>query len=189
MNRKFEENIKECGEVIKNEGVVIYPADTVYGIGCLATSEKAIKALYQIKGRNENQASLVLIDQLDRLKPYLSKELSRDEIDQIKNPEPTTVILNDCIGLPKILLGPEDSLGVRLIQNDHLIKLIQNIGAPLVSTSANFSGEPTPLAFQEVSPLLISKLDYTLKNEELQLTGKPSRIVKFTDNKLEIIRA
>lgn len=186
MYSAIDTEVQNAAKILLNGGIIIYPTETVWGIGCMANNENAIEQIYKIKGRDKNKPLLVLVNEFSMIE-QLKKNLSPLEVKWLNHPEPTTVILDEIHNVAPNLVGHNNSLGVRITADEFCKKLIQIIGVPLVSTSANFSGKPAAKTKEELDPELIQKVNY-LVNLHPSNTGKASQIVKIVGNELEVIR-
>lgn len=181
-------------ECLKKGKVIIYPTDTIYGLGCLADNAKAIKKIYKIKKREAKKPLLVLVDSLKMAGKYC--KINKEQGKFLKNiwPGPITVILEHKNKLPGILTGAKKTLAVRLPKNDFLIKIIKRIKAPLVSTSVNISGERSLVSVEKFitppyPPLSRGQTAPDLIIDAGKLIGKASAIVDTRDVKnIKIIR-
>ena len=139
----MEEDIKNAIEIMKKGGVILYPTDTIWGIGCDATNEKAVNRIYEIKQRAENKAMLVLIDDINKIERYVEDvpdmAYSINELSE----KPVTIIYEHAKFLAKNLLGDDDSVGIRVSRDEFSKKLCAKFGRPIVSTSAFISGAPS----------------------------------------------
>jgi len=165
MDRKIEKAI----EILKNGGIVIFPTDTAFGIGCRIDDENAVKKLFKIRKRPFSKATPVLVDSLEMSQRYLlpiDKEVINKLIKQYW-PGALTLILQ-CIKVkvPKLVRGGGNTLGVRMPNHPIALSLIKNLGVPLLGPSANFSNEKTPFSFDDLNPELIKVADYVLNGEE-----------------------
>jgi len=179
----MEEEIKKCAEMLSEGKVILYPTDTVWGIGCDATNEEAIDRIYKIKQRQESKNMLILIDKSDMLPLYVAR-IPLVAWDLISHTyRPTTFIYPAARNLPKKLISPDGTIAIRIVNNPFCKKLIKALGQPIISTSANISGQDTPQTFHEVSPEVIEQLDYVVPEQYADTTDyKPSRLIKFVDD-------
>jgi len=176
-------------EIINKGGVVLYPTDTVWGIGGDATNPDVIEKILKIKNRPDHKGMLILVDGYKMLQKYVKN--IPPEIWEIleKSITPTTIIYETPQNLPQNLLYKDGSIAIRIIKKGFANDLIKTIGKPLVSTSANISGEPTPIGFEDINPVILEKVDYVVNLHRQSSEKKPSRIIKWTKkNGIEIIR-
>lgn len=176
-------------EVIKNGGIILYPTDTVWGIGCDAANEEAVKKIYALKKRAESKSMIVLVNG-DRLLYQVFKEIPQVAFDVLECSEkPTTLVLDNPKNVAKNLIAEDDSLGIRIVNTPFIFRLIERMKKPLVSTSANISGTPTPTKFSEISPEIIDGVDYVVKIDLEKVSKKSSTVIKLTkDAKVTILR-
>ena len=154
------EDIKKACEVMAAGGIILYPTDTIWGIGCDATNEKAVQRVYELKRRTDNKAMLVLMDSEAKLDRYVSDvpDIAWDLISV--SDKPLTIIYSSAKNLATNLLGADGSVGIRITNEEFSKKLCERFRKPLVSTSANVSGEPSPANFSEVSEVLMVGGDF-----------------------------
>lgn len=159
----MEEDIKACVEVLKRGGLILYPTDTIWGIGCDATNAQAVKKVYNLKRRADNKALIVLLDSAEHLDHYVVDvpEMARELIDVAV--KPLTIIYDGAYNLATNLLGENDSVGIRISHEQFSQQLCARFGRPIVSTSANVSGEPSAPTFAQVSDLIKQGVDYVVK--------------------------
>ena len=176
-------------ETVLAGGIIIYPTDTVWGLGGDATNPEVIKRIYRIKNRPDNKSMLILVDGYKMLQQYVENiPLEIWELLE-KSIVPTTVIYTNPKNLPRELLAPDGSIGIRIVQRGFAKDLIKATGKPLISTSANLSGQPTPTQFDEISNEILQRVDYVVNLHRNTATNHPSRIIKWTkENGVEIIR-
>jgi len=172
---------------LKNGGIIIYPTETVLGIGCQSLNKDAINKVYGIKKRDRSKAMLVLVNSLSMIKRY-KKNISPLEKKLLLSEEPTTVILDNVTGIPDELTGENNSLAFRITKHKFCLELIKAIAQPLVSTSANLSGEPTAKNHKDLPTELKNKVDFIIKEHPESNLQKPSRIIKITNNEIQYIR-
>ena len=188
-NKKVENEIKKALEVLKKGGVILYPTDTVWGIGCDATNEEAIKKVYTIKNRPDTKSMLVLIDSEDKLDRYVS-EVPAVAYDLIELSEkPLTIIYSGAKNLPKNLVPEDFSIGIRVTKELFSKTLCERLRRPLVSTSANISGEKTPTTFAQISQEILDAVDYVVDFNRNSKEAQPSSIIKLgAHGEVQIIR-
>jgi L-threonylcarbamoyladenylate synthase len=176
-------------EVIKNGGIILYPTDTVWGIGCDATNEEAVKKIYALKQREESKSMIVLING-ERMMYNVFKEIPEVAWQILDLSEkPTTLILDNPRNVAKNIVAEDNTLGVRIVTDPFCFKLMERMKKPLVSTSANISGMFTPKTFKEISPEIIKGVDYVVNLHHDKVCKKPSAIIKLTlDSQVKVIR-
>lgn len=186
----IEEDIKKACEVMRNGGVILYPTDTIWGIGCDATNEETVKKVYDLKKRADNKAMLVLIDNPVKLQTYVEDvpEIAWDLIEA--SDKPLTIIYDKGKNLAANLLGDNGSIGIRVSKEQFSRDLCFRFRKPLVSTSANVSGEPSPANFSEISEAIKNGVDYIVQYRQDDLSkAAPSSIIKLGEGGLfQIIR-
>ncbi|MBC7557172.1 MAG: threonylcarbamoyl-AMP synthase [Chryseobacterium sp.] len=183
------EEIHNAYEVIKNGGIILYPTDTIWGIGCDATNEEAVDKIYKLKQRIENQSMICLMNG-EKMIYNVFKDIPETAWQIMDLSEkPTTIILDKPRNVAKNIISPDNSLGIRLVKEPFCFKLMERLKKPLVSTSANISGQPTPKSFKEISAEIINGVDYIVNLHKDKIAGKPSTIIKLTlDNQVKVIR-
>ena len=186
----MEEDIIQCLETLKRGGIILYPTDTVWGIGCDARNEKAVERIYQIKKRSDSKSLIVLVDNDSMLNKHVSEvpEVAWDMIEFSE--KPLTVIYDKAFHLAENVIAPDGSCGIRITTDDFCKKLIHKFGRPVVSTSANISGENTPQNFSDISPEIKNQVDYIVKHRQHDpKKSKPSTIIRIKNNgEFSIIR-
>lgn len=184
------EEIDRSINVLSKGGIIVYPTDTVWGIGCDATNAAAVDRIYKLKKRNETKSMIVLVSDTDMLKDYVKNipEISWDLINCFD--QPTTIIYPSARNIAKNLIGPDGSIAIRIVKDDFCKQMITLFGKPIVSTSANISGGKTPLLFSMITKEILSAVDYviTLGHGIIKQT-KSSTIIKLDqDGHYEIVR-
>lgn len=185
----MQEEINKAFEVIREGGIILYPTDTVWGIGCDATNAEAVAKIYKLKQRAETQSMIVLMNG-EKMMYNVFKNIPEAAWQIIDLSEkPTTLILDEARNVAANLIAPDKSLGIRLVKEPFCFKLMEKMKKPLVSTSANISGQPTPKSFKEISPEIIKGVDYVVNLQHDRIAGKPSTIIKLTnDSQVKVIR-
>lgn len=186
----LQDEVKKAVEVMRQGGVILYPTDTVWGIGCDATNPEAVKRVYEIKQRDDSKALICLVDSDARLSRYVRNvaDVTWDMIEMAE--KPLTIIFDQAIGLAPNLLAEDGSVGMRITKEEFSKELCFRFQKPIVSTSANISGEPTARTFDEISDDIKNAVDYVVKyNRQCKEKHKPSSIIKIDANgKFQIIR-
>ena len=184
------EDIKKACEVMAAGGIILYPTDTIWGVGCDATNEKAVQRVYELKKRADNKAMLVLMDSDAKLNMYVSDipEIAWDLIRVADRP--LTIIYSNAKNLAANLLAADGSVGIRITNEEFSRKLCERFRKPLVSTSANVSGDPSPANFGEVSEEIRNGVDYIVGYRQDDRTkAQPSGIIKLGEGGLvQVIR-
>ena len=185
-----EEDIRKAVEVLRKGGVILYPTDTVWGIGCDATNSEAVKRVYDIKQRDDSKALICLVDSDARLQRYIRKvpDVAWQLLDCCD--KPTTVILDGAVNLAENLIAEDGSVGIRITQEPFSKELCFRFQKALVSTSANISGEPAAQNYPDIDPKIIEAVDYVCwSRRQEHKSHKPSSIIKLTeDGQVTIIR-
>lgn len=185
----INQEIHNAFEVIKNGGIILYPTDTVWGIGCDATNPEAVAKVYQLKKRTETQSMICLMNG-EKMMYNVFKEIPEvawQILDLSENP--TTLVLDNPRNVASNLIASDQTLGIRIVKEPFCFKLMERMKKPLVSTSANISGQPTPKSFKEISPEIIKGVDYVVNLHHEKIAGKPSTIIKLTnDSQVKVIR-
>lgn len=168
--------------VLNNEGVILYPTDTVWGIGCDATNEKAVNKVFNIKQRQESKSLIILVDSSEMLKNYIPS-ISKNVLELLCSAKkPTSIIYNNPKGLAKNVIADDDTVAIRIPQNEFCKNLIKQFGKPIVSTSANISGKLTPKSFKEIEQPILDSVDYIVNLHREVVNEKSSTIIKIGDN-------
>lgn len=181
--------VHKAFEIIQNGGIILYPTDTVWGIGCDATNAEAVKKIYDLKQREETKSMIVLMNG-EKLMYNVFKEIPEVAWQILDLSEkPTTLILDNPRNVAANIIAEDNTLGVRIVKEPFCFKLMERMKKPLVSTSANISGQPTPKSFKEISPEIINGVDYVVNLHHEKICDKPSTIIKLTsDSQVKIIR-
>ena len=180
MNEKIREEIKKACEVLQKGGVILYPTDTVWGIGCDATNEEAVKRVYEIKRRADSKAMLVLVDSDVKVDFYVKDvpEVAWDLIQYAT--KPLTVIYDNARNLAPNLISEDGSVGIRVTSEEFSKQLCFRFRKAIVSTSANISGQPAPASFGEIQDEIKQAVDYIVEYRQDEPAGaKPSSILKL----------
>ena len=189
MNQ-LQEDIKRSIEVLRAGGVILYPTDTIWGLGCDATNELAVKRIYEIKKRADAKAMLTLIDSPAKLQAYVAEipDMAWDLIELSE--KPLTIIYPEAKNLALNLLAEDKSIGIRVTSEIFSKSLCERFRKPIVSTSANISGEPAPQNFTQISNEIKSAADYIVSfRQEEKILPMPSSIIKLgAGNLIQIIR-
>lgn len=191
LSKVWQEAISEAAEVVKKGGIILYPTDTIWGIGCDATNEKAVERVFKIKERPSSKAMLLLIDSDAKLSNYVKQvpSMAYQFIDCAVHP--LTIIYPGARNIAPALIPTEGTIGIRITKEPFSQKLCQTIRVPLVSTSANLSGAPSPRFFAEISPEIISRVDYVvpIRQDETEIKSASEIIKLGVNNEVEIIRS
>lgn len=175
--------------VLKKGGIILYPTDTVWGIGCDATNSEAIEKIYALKSRHESKSLICLVSDFKMLNQYVEHipEVAYDILKYAASP--TTIVYDDPIRVAENLIAADNTLAIRVVQDDFCKQLIGRLKRPIVSTSANISGQPTPVTFSEISKEVKEGVDHIVNWGRNKGASKPSAIIRLTkDGQVEIIR-
>ena len=189
-----EEDIRKAVEVLRRGGVILYPTDTVWGIGCDATNEEAAKRVYDIKQRDDSKALICLVDSDARMQRYFRQvpDVAWQLIDSLKegDTKPTTLILDGAVNLAENLIAEDGSVGIRITQEPFSKELCYRFQKAIVSTSANISGEPAAQNYGDIDPRIIEAVDYVCwSRRQEHKPHTPSCIIKLKENgEVTIIR-
>lgn len=185
-----EEDIKKAVEVLRKGGVILYPTDTVWGIGCDATNEAAVKRVYEIKKRDDSKALICLVDSDARLQRYVRNvpDVAWQVLDAVV--KPTTVILDGAVNLAPNLIAEDGSIALRITQEPFSKELCYRFQKALVSTSANISGEPAAQNYCDISEDILNAVDYVCwSRRQEHKPHQPSSIIKLSeDGEVKVIR-
>lgn len=179
----LQDEVKKAVEVLKAGGVILYPTDTIWGIGCDATNPEAVKKVYEIKRRSDSKALICLVDSDARLTRYVRNvaDVTWNMIELAE--KPLTVIFDNATGLAPNLLAEDGSVGIRITKEEFSKELCFRFQKPIVSTSANISGEPTAQTFDAISDEIKEAVDYVVRyNQRCKEKHKPSSIIKIKPN-------
>ncbi len=186
----MDEDIKKAVEVLKAGGTILYPTDTIWGIGCDATNVKAVQKLMQIKSRPKEFSFIILLENSQKITDYVEEvpDILWDLLESFDNP--TTIIYPKAKRLAKNVIADDGSIAIRVVNEEFCHNLISTFGKPIVSSSANFSGEPTPVMFRDISPELKKKVDYVVKTNQRKLNKvKASTIIRLKMNgEFDVVR-
>ena len=203
-NRYDKEDLETALRVLRSGGVIVYPTDTVWGIGCDATNEEAVRRIYALKQREDSKSMLVLLDSAAKLDYYVEVPETAEQLlnlqsddaqgvndSQEDDTKPLTIIYPNARNLAKNLIAEDGSIGIRITNEPFSKALCAKLRHPIVSTSANISGEPTPRYFREISDQILDNTDYNcLFKREDETPHEPSSIIKINaDGTFKIIRS
>ena len=176
-----KDKIKKSIEVIKNGGVLLYPTDTIWGLGCDCFNKRAVNRIFEIKKREKNKGFILLIENIERLKKIVD-EIPEKAFPLLNQTEiPTSIVYKKPKNLPDFLISDDNSICIRLTNHPFCVDLIKAIDKPLVSTSANRSNQPSPKTFSEIDASILKAADYVVNLQEINCSEKkPSRIIAFS---------
>ena len=186
----LKEEVNKALEVLKAGGIILYPTDTIWGIGCDATNEVAVKKVLDLKGRSEGKSMIILLDNDTKLQSYVAEvpDIAYDLIEYSE--KPLTIIYSGAKNLAPNVINEDGSIGIRIVNHDFCEQLLQRFRLPIVSTSANLSGQPAPANFSEIRQEIIDGVDYVVDwEQELMEPKTPSTIMKLEpDGRFVFIR-
>jgi len=186
----LRDEINKALEVLKNGGVILYPTDTIWGLGCDATNVEAVEKLLKIKNRPAEKSLIVLLDVDSKLQSYIAEvpEVAYDLIEYAENP--LTIVFPGAKNLASNVINADGSVGIRIVKHDFCTPVIQRFRKPVVSTSANLSGQPSPKFFDDIDPEILDSVDLVVDFEQENRTvKKPSTIMKLSPGgQFEFIR-
>lgn len=180
MDKTWNDEIRKACEVLQKGGVILYPTDTVWGIGCDATDADAVRRVYDIKRRGDSRSMLVLVDSEAKVKFYV-QEVPAVAWDLIElSDKPLTIIYDGARNLAPNLIAADGSVGIRVTREEFSRQLCTRFRKAIVSTSANISGEPVPATFADITPEILEAIDYVVDcRRDEQGGAKPSSIIKL----------
>ena len=188
---EFNNDTEKCLEVLQDGGIILYPTDTIWGIGCDATNEAAVAKIYQLKNRPDEKSMIILLADVKDINRYVTQPNPAvyDFIQQTK--KPTTIIYNGPVGLADNLISKENTIAIRIVNDAFCKHLIKRFRKPIVSTSANLSGNPSPATFSAIDEAIKNGVDYIVQHRQNDLTpAEPSAIVILnTDGSFNVIRS
>jgi L-threonylcarbamoyladenylate synthase len=176
----LRDDVNKAFEVLKNGGLILYPTDTIWGIGCDATNLEAVEKVFKLKGRSEQKSFIVLLDSANKLQSYVNEipEVAYDLIEYAENP--MTIIYSNAKNLAKNAIAIDGSIGIRIVKHTFCEQLLQRFRKPIISTSANLSGQPSPACFNEISEEIKQGVDYVVNWEQDDTSiKKASTIMKL----------
>jgi len=186
----LRDEVAKALKVVQDGGIILYPTDTIWGIGCDAANTEAVKKIYQLKQRDEAKSMIILLDTENRLESYI-KEVPAIAYDLIEFAEnPLTLVMPGARNISQALIAEDGTVGVRVAKHEFCQQLIQRLRRPLVSTSANISGKPSPQNFGQIDPEIIDGVDYVVDLEQHSFEiKKPSTIMRLqADGRFEFLR-
>ncbi|PHR87361.1 MAG: threonylcarbamoyl-AMP synthase [Leeuwenhoekiella sp.] len=188
-DQRILDEVNESLTVLKRGGLLLYPTDTVWGIGCDATNAEAVDKVYELKKRPESKALICLVSDLKMLRQYVEDipEVAYNILKYVD--QPTTIVYDNPIRIAENLVAEDNTLGIRIVQDEFCQTLIRKLGKPLVSTSANLSGEPTPMRYLEISPTVLEGVDYVVNLQRKHKSTKSSTVIRLSsDGQVKILR-
>lgn len=189
MTDQLKEEIRQACEVLKNGGVILYPTDTIWGLGCDATNKEVVKRIYDIKQRADHKSMLVLLDDAGKIASYADVPDIALQLIEVCD-KPTTIIYPNAHHLAENLIAEDRTIGIRITNEEFSKSLLYRFRKPIVSTSANISGQPTPQCYAEISEEIKNAVDYIVGFRQTENKAcTPSSIIKLGINgEVQIIR-
>lgn len=181
MEQNIREEVKKAVNIMRQGGVILYPTDTVWGLGCDATNSNAVARIYEIKRRAESKALIVLTDSMTRTERYVENipDIAWDLVDAAD--KPLTIIYDKARGLARNIIAEDGSIAIRVTHEIFSRALCETMRVPIVSTSANVSGENTPSNFADIAKEIIDSVDYVVKYRQNETSRpSPSSIIKLS---------
>ena len=182
-NSQYEQELWRTVEILRSGGTILYPTDTIWGIGCDATNFEAVENVYKIKHRVESKSLIVLLDDENKLNEFVEKvpEISFDLINSLD--KPTTIIYSKAKNLATNVIAQDGSIAIRITKDPFCRDLIKLFGKPIVSTSANISGDPSPIIYRDVPDDILNGVDYIVNLHHGRMNSpKPSTIIRLFEN-------
>ena len=189
MGNDFSKEVSNCIEALSKGGLILYPTDTVWGIGCDATNEEAIQKVYALKSRKDSKALICLVANDAMLERHVEKvpEVAYDILDLAV--KPTTIVYDKPKGIAKNAIAEDNTMAIRVASDKFCQYLINKFKKPIISTSANIAGTPTPKGFGQIDPIILKGVDYIVNLRQDEKSGKPSAIIKLSnDGTVKVIR-
>ena len=183
MEGVFLPEVEKALDVLKRGGVILYPTDTIWGIGCDATNEQAVKKIFEIKQREDSKTLIILVaEERDVLQYVAAPDLAVFDFIE-EQTRPTTIIFENAIGLPDNLIAEDGSIAIRIAGDEFCRHLIKRLRKPIVSTSANISGQPSPKFFADISEEIKNAVDHIVKwRQDDKAETLPSQIIKWNND-------
>jgi L-threonylcarbamoyladenylate synthase len=175
--------------VLSGDGIILYPTDTIWGIGCDATNARAVEKIYKLKHRDDNKSMIMLVSDQKQLSDYA--DVSPELLEYLSTTsKPTTVIYQNGKNIADNLMGSDGTIAIRVVKDAFCRELISRFKKPIVSTSANISGQPFPQVYEDIDPAIKNGVDYIVQHRRRDLSpSQPSSIIKLTaEGKIEMIR-
>jgi L-threonylcarbamoyladenylate synthase len=184
-----KKEINNTVKILKNKQTILYPTDTVWGIGCDATSEASVAKIFKIKQRSESKSLIILVNGIEMLQKYILT-ISEEILNLLKTTtKPTTIIYKNPVGLAQNVIAKDKTVAIRIVKNGFCNQLISKFGKPIVSTSANISGSETPKSFKEIDTRILDSVDYIVNLQREEINTKSSTILKIgEEGKIIVLR-
>jgi L-threonylcarbamoyladenylate synthase len=184
----FETEVADALEVLRAGNIILYPTDTIWGIGCDATNEEAVRRIYEIKNREDSKSMIILVaEERDVLQYVAAPDLAAFDFIE-EQTRPTTIIFEQAIGLPDNLIAEDGSVAIRIVRDEFCRHLIKRLRKPIVSTSANISGQPSPQNFSDISNDIKNSVDHIVRwRQDDTAIAQPSQIIKWNNDGARIV--
>lgn len=186
----MEDEIRTAAEFLKKGKIILYPTDTIWGIGCDATQPKPVDRIYKLKQRYESKSMIILLDGADKLEQYVKKvpAIVFDLIERYL--EPLTIIYPGAMNVAKNVIAEDGSIAIRIVRDEFCKGMIALLNRPVVSTSANLSGQPAPLVFSKIAKEIVGGVDYAVNHHrDVLVRNKPSTLIRLLgDGEFEVLR-
>ena len=179
----FEEDLARSIVVLKKGGTILYPTDTIWGIGCDATNPKAVEKVYALKRRAESKSLIILLDSFDKIARYVEKvpDVAYDLVSNMESP--LTIIYSSAKNLAPNVIASDGTIAIRVVNEEFCRQLITRFGKPIVSSSANIAGDSTPLIFSSITEEIVKNVDYVVNlKHDIFNRSKPSTIIRLFEN-------
>lgn len=184
----MENVLADLQQVLHDGKTILYPTDTVWGLGCDATNKEAVQKIYSIKNREESKSLIILVSSIAMLKEFVS-DIPVKALNILESAtNPTTIIYHNPKGLASNTIASDNTIAIRIPDSEFCIEMIDLFGKPIVSTSANISGEPTPKSFSEISEGILNSVDYVVNLQQDKVNEKSSTILKIDGDDIIVIR-
>ncbi len=189
-NNNYQDDIRNCLRTLEQGGIIVYPTDTIWGVGCDATNHEAVKKIFAIKQRQEKKSMLVLVDDFERINDHVDKLPDVAESLATLSDRPVTIIYDNAINLAPNLVADDKTIGIRVAKDDFCEELIRRFRRPIVSTSANIAGEPFPRCYDDISREILDAADFVVGYRQDEISGAvPSSIIRLgSGGQVKIIR-
>lgn len=190
MKTDFQKELQKSLEILRSGGIMLYPTDTIWGIGCDATNSNAILNIYQLKIRTEKKSMIILVNDQEMIRKYVAEPHPKILSYLLDAQQPTTAVFKNAINLPSQLINEDGSVAIRIVQDDFCRELITQLQKPIVSTSANISGESFPENFNSISPQIKNGVDYIVQHRLNEINSVlPSAIIRLNEqDEIERVR-
>ena len=187
---QFENDITACLKVLTAGGLILYPTDTIWGIGCDATNDDAVKKIFSLKQRPDKKSMIILVADEKDIFNYAENPDKKLFAYLSSAKKPTTVIYEHAKNIAQHLISEDGTIAIRIVKDDFCQALMSQLKKPIVSTSANISGEPAPKNFSEITGVIKNGVDYIVQHRQEDISSQPSSIIKLnSEGDIDIIRS